>query len=130
MCQIARKSFLHICPNDFQSGLLEKTLELFIQPNFKLATHSNRAVADVPGHTAINVIENIFSTRAHVFFENNHAAIWVEHRFAAFEIAHQLLISEMANTPLRPDQVVLDTICGLPFLQSNVVDFTNAILFF
>lgn len=58
-----------------------------------------------PGDTAVLFVENIISLCAHVFFQNDNS-IWVQDFLTPAKEFHQLCVSQVAYTPLRPNQVI------------------------
>ena len=53
---------------------------------------------------------------------------WSQDLFASLQVPHELVISEVAQTPLVPYQAVFVVLTRLPLLQANVEHLANALL--
>lgn len=76
---------------------------------YKMQMGSKVMRRHLPCDTAIQLIKDIHSTWAHVLLHNDPSSL-LEHFSTLSQIGNQLVICEMAETPLIPDQVVFGII--------------------
>lgn len=81
---------------------------------------------DVPRDAAVGAVENVCRTRAQVLLDDNQAGGRLQDGLAEREKPHELLVCQVAQAPLRPDEVVLLARDGLPLLQADVEDGAHA----
>lgn len=138
--ELLRKSALGLGLDKPKSGILEDDLKLLIGPGRDRGvrtclvprcvwTGCSRRVPNLPCHATVLVVEQVNTTGADVFLNNNEPISRGQDRLAPFQVLDQLFIFEMTHTPLIPYEVVLDVHIRLPFLQADVEDVTDAALF-
>lgn len=71
---------------------------------------------DVPRDAAVGAVENVCRARAQVLLDDNQAGGGLQDGLAEREKPHELLVCQVAQAPLRPDEVVLLARGGLPLL--------------
>lgn len=73
-------------------------------------------------------MEKILIAGAEVLLDNDQAGVGPQHHFAGLKVANNLIVREVAQTPLRPDEIVCGSLWRCPLLQPNVEDMPNAAL--
>lgn len=80
----------------------------------------------IPCDAAICRIKHVLQASAQVFLDDDPSSPRPQDRFAHFQVLDNLLVGEMAQTPLRPYNVILGALHGLPVLQPHVEDVSHA----
>lgn len=75
--------------------------------------------AGVPRHGAINIVKDIGTAGALVLLDDDET-FWGQGGLTPPEVRDELLVGEVAETPLVPYDVVRDVVLGNPLLEADV----------
>ncbi|KJZ73937.1 hypothetical protein HIM_06605 [Hirsutella minnesotensis 3608] len=81
------------------------------------AGDSTRNASEADATSSVN---DVYAAGAEVLLDDHGTRVWFEDRLADLKVVPHVVVGEMPETPLRPDQVVLNPILGLPALQLDV----------
>lgn len=124
------ESALELGSDEAKAGLLKETAELVILPTSSrqsnLQVYFLASQGPLPRHTAIRLVEIINTAGAQILLDDDEALLWHQCRLAAPQVLDELLVGQMPNAPLHPNEVILDAIWRRPLLEAHGEYATNA----
>jgi hypothetical protein len=82
----------------------------------------------VPRDACIAIIVEVASTRAQILLDDYDPTIGIQGISAPLQVTNELLVGQVADAPLRPNQIIVDPLNRPPVLQPDVEDVPYAIL--
>lgn len=80
----------------------------------------------IPSDAAICCVKHVVQASAQILLDDDPTRSCREVRFANFQVFNNFFIRKMTQTPLRPYQIILGAINGLPILKADVEDVSHA----